>query len=96
MEVIATIITIIVSLGTIYLFILTNRVTKVGEFAKMCNNLTFEWNIRHLAEIKRGEEKDAHKWFLNKVSNYNALLFSWKRLELESFFTQEEIIKILS
>lgn len=96
METIITIITIVVGLGTIYLFILTSRVTRVAEFAKMCNNLTFEWNIRHLPEIKRSEEKDAHEWFLNKVSDYDALLFSWKPLKLETFFTQEEITKILS
>ena len=73
------------------------RNEKVREFCLSLVDMAYDYEMRRLreyAEIGVGrEEKNAFDWFANKRS-YEDYLYSFKPLELESWFTEEEIKEI--
>lgn len=54
-------------------------------------HLCTTYDILHA--IEPGSEEDAFKWFEEKYT-YNQMLFSFKPLKLEAWYTPEEISKI--
>ena len=65
----------------------------VYNFEVMLIDLSHEWNIRHIEEFSVSD--NAFRWFSDKYT-YNQLLFSFKPLKLEAWFTEEELDKINS
>lgn len=62
--------------------------------------LLFKFHIVHLCTVydilhpvELNSEEDAFKWFEEKYT-YNQMLFSFKPLKLEAWYTPEEISKI--
>lgn len=66
------------------------RSQKVSKFRRKIKNLSFNWSIEHL------EEDSAFNWFFNKMPSYEKMLFSVKPLKLKTYFTEEEIKRIMS
>lgn len=62
----------------------------VGKFRCKVINLCHEHNLRHLLS-----DDSAFGWFYDKVS-YNKMLYSFKPLELEYWWTKEEIERLMS
>lgn len=63
---------------------------QVGKFRSKVINLCYEHNLRHILS-----DDSAYVWFYDKVS-YNKMLYSFKPLELESWWTKEEIERLMS
>lgn len=65
----------------------------VGRFRLTLHCMSFGYNMRHLEEAISGERDDAFEWFSEKYT-YDQMLNSKKNLDLESWYTPEEIHKI--
>lgn len=63
----------------------------VYRFAKRIAKMSYDYNLRHLLT----DNDDAFDWFTGKHS-YLRLLFSFKPLTLECWFTKDELRKINS
>ena len=55
-------------------------------------DLSYRYNIRRINENNL-EYKDAFKWFVDKYT-YDNILFSFKPLKLEYWYTKEELEEI--
>lgn len=66
------------------------RTFLVGKFRHKVINLCYEYNLRNLLS-----DDSAFDWFYDKVS-YNKMLYSFKPLELEYWWTKEEIERLMS
>jgi hypothetical protein len=84
---------LIIGLGIVSIYLLF-RNGEVYRFSDMVSRLAHKWSERHISEICSGKEISAWHWFYRRLPSYGRLLFSFKPLELESFFTKEEINKI--
>lgn len=100
MDLVLTIFLILSCLGIVLLFFsayILRRNEKVKDFRFSLVDMAYEYEIRRLKEYaESGEEhkeKNAFDWFANKHS-YEDHLYSFKPLELESWFTEEEIKEI--
>lgn len=69
-----------------------NRNKKVLIFVRKLIDMSSEYNQRRIAEYNY-EYKCAYNWFLHKHT-YNEFLYSNKSLELEEWFTEEELKEI--
>ena len=76
------------------LIILVLRNNKTAEFFSKCNKLCYDWGIRHLDDEDFNINNDAYTWFWNKLPSYQGMIFNLKPFKLESYFTEEEILKI--
>lgn len=63
---------------------------QVAKFRNKVVDLCYEYNLRHLSS-----DDSAYVWFYGKVSP-NKMLYSFKPLELEHWYTKEEIEKLMS
>lgn len=63
---------------------------QVGKFRSKIINLCYEHNLRHILS-----NDSAYVWFYDKVS-YNKMLYSFKPLKLEYWWTKEEIERLMS
>lgn len=63
----------------------------VYSFRLYVLNLSYNLNVK---KIKKGLYQKNHDYY-NKLPPYESMLFSFKRLKLESYFTQEEIKELL-
>lgn len=66
------------------------RNNKVFSFKLLLSELAYEYEMRHLLE-QTGIS--AYEWFANKYS-YEDMMWSFKKLRLEDWYTEEEIYKI--
>ena len=83
------IILLIFLLVCVYFLIRTSRVL---DFRCLLIEYACQYNIRRLLELNFNYN-DAYKWFFDKHS-YNRMLFSFRALKLENWFTKEELEEI--
>lgn len=69
-----------------------NRNNKVAAFRGKLIDMSSEYNKRRINEHDF-DYKCAYEWFLNKYT-YKRMLYSFKPLKLEAWFTEEEIKEI--
>lgn len=67
-----------------YILIRNNRVFK---FRCMVNELCYQYSVT--------THDDGYKKFMDKLPTYGQMFSSFKRLKLESYFTDEEIKELL-
>lgn len=87
-------ITIIISAYIIILVFLAYILARnraVCAFRQRVNELSYDYCMRHL-----GERKDGYAIGYNKLPSYDSMLYSFKRLRLESYFDKETIKELLS
>lgn len=63
------------------------RNNDVYKFMCRLNRLCYEYSIR--------EGKDGYALFMDKMPSYSKMVMSFKRLRLESYFTDAEIKELL-
>lgn len=76
------------------LFLLFRNLS-VYTFRKELLKLTSKYQTRHMMDEKWNKNGGAWEWFLGKYT-YDDMMFSFKRLRLESWYTKEEIEEIMS
>lgn len=67
----------------------------VGKFRSKVINLCYKHNLRRIDETMGGNYESAYDWFFHKYS-YEEMLFSFKLLKLEYWYTKEEIERLMS
>lgn len=82
----------------IYSFYCLHRIYEVYKFRNKIIDLCYEYNRRHIIsdyfeQFHTG--KSAYDWFLHKYSSED-MVFSFKKLKLESWYTEKEINKLLN
>lgn len=83
---------IILSISLVFSIWLWNRNNQVALFYGYIVELAYSYNVRQLNKHNL-EYKDAFQWFAEKYI-YEDFLFSFKSLELEYWYTKEEIEEI--
>lgn len=81
----------IILLYMIYICFIRN--IKVYNFRKYIAGLTYLKSLNMLNDNRSMEEID-HLWDIIRKVSYNEMLYSFKPLKLEYWFTKEEIEKI--
>lgn len=66
---------------------------QVGKFRNKIINLCYEHNLRRIGESLCYDS--AFTWFYDKVS-YEKMLYSFKPLELEYWWSKEDVDKLMS
>lgn len=67
------------------------RNDQIHDFLLRVSNLCHSWNMRHIEE-----EESAYEWAFNKFPEYPKVLYSFKRLKLESWLSKELIDKLMT
>ena len=67
------------------------RNERVCLFREMLSDMAYEYQMRHIYDSR----KNAFQWFCNKHS-YGEMLYSFKPLKLEYWFTEIELYEINS
>lgn len=74
----------------------SHRQLRFTIFALRLENLAINWNIRHAAEIEKGMEVPAQNWLDPHLPNPQRVIFSFKPLKLETWFSKEIVEKLKS
>jgi hypothetical protein len=72
----------------------TARRSKVQRYRFDLTTRCSNWNRRHAAEIRRGEEKPAERWLMDHVADSGKMLNSFKALKDEKWLTPQMIEKL--
>ena len=89
-------ITTIAVLGIILMFILMYRNSKTYGLRIKVLNLCREYNNRNINEILSNKKKSSLTWFYDELPSYNTMVMSFKKLEIESFMSDEDIDKLIN
>lgn len=84
--------------GLIITHYLKIRNERVSKFRMYLVDLSYRYDERRIREAEKRDDlkfESAYDWFCHKYS-YDNMFFSAKPLELESWYTEEEIIKIFN
>lgn len=82
-------------MGLLFSFRMLIRNQLIYKFLKECNELTYQWDMKHIQDsINYKNHIPARVWFWGKLPDYSSLMFSLKKLRLESFFNSDEINEI--
>lgn len=68
-----------------------HRNRAVFKFRHKVNNLSYQYSLRYI-----DNRIDGWQLFFEKLPSYHSMIFSFKKLELESYFDQETIEKLLN
>ena len=78
--------------GIIVWIYLLYRNQKVAQFRKKINQMCYDYNTHH---INLGSKRDsAWDWCFDKMPSYDKMLFSIKKVKLESFLTEDQIKRL--
>lgn len=82
---------VILAVISIYLLFRNN---KVCDFRLRIIDLSFRYNIHTIEALGTSRDDDAYTWLYGTLPEYNKMLFSIKPLELETYFSTEQIKKL--
>lgn len=82
-------------IGLAYCVYLGIRIYKVAVFRRKLLNMSHEYNHRRIVEggFRFDTDKNAYMWFSDKWT-FSQMLFSFKPLKLEYWFTEDELKEI--
>lgn len=78
-------------LGIILFPIMLYRNSRVANFRQHIIDLCYGWNVANI----EGDE-NAYEWFLEAIPSYDKMLYSFKRLTLSNWASDELINKLLN
>lgn len=72
------------------------RIPHVHKFRLAVIDLCYIWTVNHMDECGLDQEKWAFFWCFKKMPEMENMVFSFKRMKLESWLSQADIDKLLS